>query len=86
MPLNGILEIEPFDCWDIDFMGPFPSSHSYLNILGYVDYMTKWVKVILCVANGSQNVVNFFKKYIFTRFGTPGVLIRDRGSTFATSI
>ena len=26
MPLNPILIIEMFDCWGIDFMGPFPSS------------------------------------------------------------
>jgi len=26
MPLNPILEVEIFDVWDIDFMGPFPSS------------------------------------------------------------
>jgi len=27
MPLNGILEVELFDVWGIDFQGPFPSSH-----------------------------------------------------------
>jgi hypothetical protein len=43
MPLSGILEVEPFDCWGIDFMGPFPSSYSYLHILVCVDYVTKWV-------------------------------------------
>jgi len=26
MPLNPILVIEIFDCWGIDFMGPFPPS------------------------------------------------------------
>ena len=26
MPLKNILEIESFDVWGIDFMGPFPSS------------------------------------------------------------
>ena len=41
MPLNGILKIEPFDCWGIDFMGPFPSSYSNLYILVCVDYVTK---------------------------------------------
>lgn len=24
MPLNIMLEVEPFNCWGIDFMGPFP--------------------------------------------------------------
>lgn len=25
MPLNIMLEVEPFDCWGIDFMGPSPN-------------------------------------------------------------
>ncbi|MCH82348.1 hypothetical protein A2U01_0003151, partial [Trifolium medium] len=33
MSLNGMLEVEPFDCWGIDFMGPFSSSKSNLHIL-----------------------------------------------------
>lgn len=28
MPLNSILEVELFDVWGIDFMGPFPSSYN----------------------------------------------------------
>jgi len=74
MPLTGIIEIEPFDCWGIDFMGPFPSSYSYLHILMFVDYVTKWVEAIPCVGNDAKTVVNFLKNNIFTSFGTPIVL------------
>jgi len=38
MPLTGIIKIEPFYYWGIDFMGPFPSSYSFLRILVCVDY------------------------------------------------
>ena len=79
MPLTGIIEIEPFHCWGIDFMGPFSSSYSYLHILVCVDYVTKWVEMIHCVANDAKTVVNFLKKNIFTGFGTPRVLISDEG-------
>lgn len=24
MSLNGMIEVEPFNCWGIDFIGPFP--------------------------------------------------------------
>jgi hypothetical protein len=44
MPKRGIIEIEPFDCWGIDFMGPFPVSDNELYILVCVDYVTKWVE------------------------------------------
>ncbi|CAJ2668382.1 unnamed protein product [Trifolium pratense] len=82
MPQNGILEIEPFDCWGIDFMGPFPSSYSNLYILVCVDYVTKWVEATASVANDAQTVVNFLKKNVFARFGVPRILISDGGKHF----
>ncbi|KAK8652395.1 hypothetical protein V6N13_061413 [Hibiscus sabdariffa] len=41
MPLQNILEVELFDVWGIDFMGPFPSSFGKLYILLAVDYVSK---------------------------------------------
>jgi hypothetical protein len=82
MPQNGILEIEPFDCWGIDFMGPFSSSYKNLYILVCVDYVTKWVEATACVANDAQTVINFLKKNVFARFGVPRVLISDGGKHF----
>ncbi|KAL4368419.1 hypothetical protein GQ457_05G022940 [Hibiscus cannabinus] len=41
MPLQNILEVELFDVWGIDFMGPFPSSQGDLYILLAVDYVSK---------------------------------------------
>jgi len=64
-------------------MGPFPSSYPYLHILVCVDNVIKWIEAIPCVANDAKTVVNFLKKNIFTRFGTPRVLINDGGSTSA---
>ncbi|XP_062114280.1 uncharacterized protein LOC133825338 [Humulus lupulus] len=40
MPLNSILEVELFDVWGIDFMGPFPQSFGNLYILVAVDYVS----------------------------------------------
>ena len=45
-PLQPILEVELFDIWGMDFMGPFPSSFSNLYILLVVDYVSKWVEAI----------------------------------------
>ena len=41
MTLNNILEVELFDVWGIDFMGPFSSSHNNKYILMVVDYVSK---------------------------------------------
>ena len=46
MPLQTILEVEIFDLWGIDFMGPFPPLQGKEYILVAVDYVSKWVETI----------------------------------------
>ncbi|KAK8540181.1 hypothetical protein V6N12_046472 [Hibiscus sabdariffa] len=74
MPSQCILEVELFDVWGIDFIGPFPSSHG--------DYVSKWVEVIATPRNDSQTILKFLHKHIFTRFGTPRAIISDEGTHF----
>ncbi|KAL4366243.1 hypothetical protein GQ457_05G027450 [Hibiscus cannabinus] len=76
------LEVELFDVWGIDFMGPFPSSFGNLYILLAVDYVSKWVEAIATTHNDAKTVQKFIKKNIFTRFGTPRVIISDEGRHF----
>jgi hypothetical protein len=40
------LQIDIFDVWGIDFMGPFTNSNGYEHILVMVDYVSKWVEAI----------------------------------------
>ncbi|CAK9151637.1 unnamed protein product [Ilex paraguariensis] len=82
MPLSPILVIEIFDCWGIDFMGPFPMSFGYLYILLAVDYVSKWVEAIPTKTNDHRVVVKFLKENIFSRFGMPHSIISDGGSHF----
>ena len=39
MPLNNILEVENFDVWGVDYMGPFPSSCRNKYTLVAMDYV-----------------------------------------------
>lgn len=82
MPLSNILEVEIFDVWGIDFMGPFPPSSGNQYILVAVDYVSKWVEVVALPSNDSRVVIKFIKKHIFTRFGTPRAIISDGGKHF----
>lgn len=82
MPLNTILEVEIFDVWGIDFMGPFISSCNNHYILLAVDYVSKWVEVKALPTNDAKVVLNFLHKQIFTRFGTPRAIISDEGTHF----
>ena len=82
MPLNPILVIEIFDCWGIDFMGPFPPSFGFLYILVAVDYVSKWVEASPCRNNDHKIVIKFLKEHILTRFGIPRAIISDGGKHF----
>ena len=86
MPLRGIMVMQLFDVWGIDFMGPFPPSFGNLYILLAVDYVSKWVEAVSCPRNDANAVVSFLHKNILSRFGTPRTIISDRGSHFANRI
>ena len=73
--MKRILEVELFDVWGIDFMGPFPSSYNNKYILLVVDYVSKWVEAIASQKNDSKVVLSFLKRNIFTRFRTPRAII-----------
>ncbi|XP_024016309.1 uncharacterized protein LOC112089784 [Eutrema salsugineum] len=70
MPQNFILEVEVFDCWGIDFMGPFPSSYGNKYILVAVDYVSKWVEAIASPTNDSSVVLKM-KHGVHHRVATP---------------
>ena len=82
MPQNAMLEVELFDVWRIDFMGPFPPSFGKNYILVAVDYVPKWVEVMELPINDAKYIVKFLKTNIFTRFRVPKALISDEGTHF----
>ncbi|XP_060182265.1 uncharacterized protein LOC132611927 [Lycium barbarum] len=86
MPLKGILEIEIFDVWGIDFMGPFIPSKGNKYILVVVDYASKWVEVVALLTNDASVVAIFLKKNIFTRFGTPRAIISYQDTHFCNRL
>ncbi|XP_058744371.1 uncharacterized protein LOC131616982 [Vicia villosa] len=77
-----MIEVEVFDCWGIDFMGPFLPSFANEYILVAVDYVSKWVEAIATPKAGTKIVLKFLNRNIFTRFGMPRVRISDGGSHF----
>ena len=57
MPMRLILEVEIFDLWEIDFMGPFPPSDGKEYILVVVDYVSNWVEAIPTRTNDHREVL-----------------------------
>jgi hypothetical protein len=82
MPLTNNLQVELFDVWGIDYMGPFPKSLGYEYILVAVDYVSKWVEAMPCKAADAKSSRRMFEETILPRFGTPRLVISDGGSHF----
>jgi transposase InsO family protein len=82
MPLKYNLQIDLFDVWSIDFMGPFKTSHGYEHILVMVDYVSKWVEAMPCRKASTEEPITMIKNVIFPRFGTPRIWISDGGIHF----
>jgi len=82
LPLQNIQEIEVFDYWGINFLGPLPNSFSNEYILLTVEYVSRWVEAIPTQKADSKTLIKFVKKHIFCRFGTSRVLISDGGAHF----
>jgi len=62
------MEVEIFDCWGIEFVGPLPSSYGNIYILVAFDYVSKWVEAIATPKNDVRVVINFFKEKHFFPF------------------
>jgi hypothetical protein len=82
MPLTYNLQIKLFDCWGIDYMGPFPKSKNSEYILVAIDYIFKWVKAMPCRAVDSRNHKKMFEEVIFPRFGVLRMVISDGDTHF----
>jgi hypothetical protein len=83
MPLKYNLQIDIFDVWGIDFMGPLKNSFEYEYILVMVDYVSKWVEAMPCRKASTEESITMIKSVIFPRFGTPRILISDGGTHFS---
>ena len=59
MLLTNILEVEVFNVWGIDFIGPFPPCFGNLYILVAMDYVSKWVEAATLPTNDAKAVVAF---------------------------
>ncbi|XP_016706945.1 uncharacterized protein [Gossypium hirsutum] len=63
MPLQNILEVELFDVWGIDLMGPFPPSWGNIYILVAVNYVSKWVEAMALPKNDANSVLKYRVKH-----------------------
>jgi hypothetical protein len=80
MPLTNNLQIELFDVWGINYMGPLPKSKNYEYILVAVDYVSKWVEAMPSRIADARNSKKMFEEIIFLRFGVLRMVISEGGT------
>jgi hypothetical protein len=86
MPLTLNLQIDIFDVWAIDFIGPFPNSEGCEYILVAVDYVSKWAEALPCWAVDALHSKTMFHEVIFPRYRDSRIVISDGGSHFIDQI
>jgi hypothetical protein len=82
MPLTSNIQIDIFDVWGIDFIGPFPNFEGCKYILVAVNYVSKWVEALPGRATNAMHSKRMFHEVIFPRYGVPRIVISDGGSHF----
>ncbi|CAL1370225.1 unnamed protein product [Linum trigynum] len=80
MPQTVSIICEIFDVWGIDFLGPFPSSFGNKYILVAMDYISRWVEAQPSLPMMQDEL--WIPEAIVSHFGTPMVIINDRGTHF----
>jgi hypothetical protein len=87
MSLQPQLQIEPFEKWALDFVGPInPPSKQKMYILVCTDYVTKWVEAKALPKATEDAVANFLYEDIFVRFGVPREIVTDQGTQFTSRL
>ena len=51
-----------------------------------MDYVSKYVEAVATSTNDAKVVLNFLRKNIFERFGTPREIISDEGTHFCNKL
>jgi hypothetical protein len=77
MPLILNLQIDIFDVWGIDFMGPIPNSEGCEYILVAIDYVPKWVEALPCRVADAMDSKKMFHEVIFLRYRVSRIVISD---------
>ena len=87
MPLQVQVVIEPFEKWDLEFVGPInPISRRRRYILVCTYYVTKWVEDNALYYANEQSVVDFLFEDIFIRFGVSREIVTNQGTQFTSNL
>ena len=85
LPLNLQVSLQPFEKWEIDFVGPIQhlgKKKGVRYIITVTEYLAIWVEAQPMKDCTGAKTTKFLFKYVLTRFGYPKILMSDRGRHF----
>lgn len=84
MPLNPQMTLQPFEKWEIDFVGPIePQGETGVRyIITAMEYLTRWVEEQPVKDCTCTTAMKFLFEHVLTRFGCPKILMSDCGTHF----
>eukprot|EP00253_Pinus_taeda_P016861 PITA_16861 len=85
LPLNSQVSLQPFEEWDIDFVGPIQppcKKTSACYIITVTEYLIRWAEAQPMKDCTGATTAKFLLEYVLTRFSCPKVLMSDRVEAF----
>ena len=85
MPLVPQVNLQPFEKWAIDSVGPInpPAKNSGARyIITATDYLTRWAEAQPIKNCSAATAAKFILDNILSRFGCPRIIMSDQGSHF----
>ena len=82
LPATGV-----FDSWHMDILGPLPMTpEGNKYVLLVVDRFSRWCEAFPIKDQQAVTVANILYKEIFARYGSPRVIVSDRGKNFLSTL
>ena len=81
----GPTPTEPFMCWGVDHLGPFPITacgNKYIVVV--IDYFSKWTIAGALPDAKAETAIEFFLDRVVNQFGVPLQVVTDQGSAFTS--
>ena len=78
---------KPFHVVSVNLIGPLPiaaGGHRYILIA--VNHLTKWVEAASSSSASAKATASFLLRHVFSRHGSPRVLLSDNGLNFTSQI
>ena len=89
MPLVPKLNLQPFNEWDVDFVGPINPPRNRTGaryIVIATNYLTRWAEVAPVMDCTAVTTTRFLFENIVMQFGCTRILMSNQGSHFINRI